>query len=176
VSAGGSDPSRRTAPRDSVLASLLDAPVRAGTLGWIGVRPARRAGVVELDSADLVAGQGIEGDRYRASGARQVTLIESERVAAIAAYVGAPVHPAQLRRNLMVSGINLLALKGWRFAVGEAELEWSGECHPCSRMEEVLGPGGYNAVRGHGGITARIVVGGRIRLGDPVRRVAKAPG
>jgi MOSC domain-containing protein YiiM len=75
-----------------------------------------------------------------------------------------------LRRNLVVRGVNLLALKGKRFRLGTALLEHSGECHPCSRMEDVFGPGGYNAVRGHGGITARVIEGGAIGLGDALTR------
>lgn len=71
-----------------------------------------------------------------------------------------------LRRNIVIKGINLLALKDKTFWVGEALLEYTGECHPCSRMEETLGEGGYNAVRGHGGITARILNGGKITVGD----------
>ncbi len=70
-----------------------------------------------------------------------------------------------------MEGVNLLALKGRRFRIGAALLEHSGECHPCSRMEEEFGPGGYNAVRGHGGITARVLEGDAIRLGDAVMRV-----
>lgn len=166
--------SKRAPPAGSILAHLLDAPVRDGVLVWIGVRPARRAAVTELETALLIADRGIDGDRYRSSGSRQVTLLERERLDAIESYVGAPVLPARLRRNLVVLGINLLALKGWRFAIGDAVLEWSGECHPCSRMEEELGPGGYNAVRGHGGITARVVVGAPIRCGDAVRRLARS--
>ena len=82
--------------------------------------------------------------------------------------------PEQLRRNLVVEGINLSALRNRRFRLGAALLEWSGECHPCSRMDEELGPGGYNAVRGHGGITARVLEGGTVRLGDAVERVLPA--
>ena len=92
-------------------------------------------------------------------------------MAAIAGFLGREaVAPEELRRNLVIAGVNLLALKGRRFRLGAALLEYSGECHPCSRMEEVLGPGGYNAVRGHGGITARVVEGGVIRLGDSLAR------
>jgi MOSC domain-containing protein YiiM len=78
------------------------------------------------------------------------------------------VDPVGLRRNLVISGINLLALKNARLQVGDAVLEIVGPCQPCSRMEETIGPGGYAAMRGHGGMTARIVTGGAIRIGDAV--------
>jgi MOSC domain-containing protein YiiM len=67
-----------------------------------------------------------------------------------------------------VSGLPLVALKGRRFRIGEAVFEGTGDCDPCSRMERALGPGGFNAMRMHGGLTARIVQGGRIRVGDAV--------
>jgi MOSC domain-containing protein YiiM len=159
-------------PSGSPLAALFDAPMRPGRLEWIGLRPARRETVRAVKEAELRAGRGIEGDRFRGSGGRQVTLISRAALAAIADHLGLEaVAPERLRRNLLISGINLLALKGRHFRIGGALLEWSGECHPCSRMEEELGPGGYNAVRGLGGITARIVEGGTIRRGDAVERV-----
>lgn len=153
------------------MADLLAAPMRPGRVQWIGVRPARREPLVVVESVLAQAAQGLVGDRYRTrnDGKRQVTLIQAEHLAAIAGYLGREaVDPGLLRRNLVVAGINLLALKGKRFRVGAALLEHTGDCHPCSRMEEVFGPGGYNAVRGHGGITARIVETGVIRLGDEV--------
>jgi MOSC domain-containing protein YiiM len=73
-----------------------------------------------------------------------------------------------LRRNIVVSGINLLALKDKQFHLGGALLEYSGACHPCSKMEAALGSGGYNAMRGHGGITARVLEVGRAAIGDPL--------
>ena len=99
-------------------------------------------------------------------GKRQVTLIQAEHLPVIAALAGLEtVAPEHLRRNVVVSGLALLALKDRRFRIGDVLLEGTGECHPCSRMEEVFGPGGYNAVRGHGGITARVLEGGLIEVG-----------
>ena len=73
------------------------------------------------------------------------------------------VDPGLTRRNIVVRGINLLAMKDKQFQIGEVVLEMTGLCHPCSRMEENLGPGGFNAMRGHGGITARVIKGGKVR-------------
>jgi MOSC domain-containing protein YiiM len=158
----------------SPLARLLAAPVRPGEVAWIGLRAARLGPISSVSSAVLVAARGIGGDRYdsRHNGPRQVTMIASEDLSAIAAFLGrVDVAPELLRRNLVTRGINLIALKDRRFRVGPAVLEWSGECAPCSRMESNLGAGGYNAVRGRGGITARIVEGGKICVGDPIERI-----
>jgi MOSC domain-containing protein YiiM len=117
--------------------------MRPGRLEWIGVRPARRISAEPRASANLTAGHGVDGDRYNTNrdGPRQVTLIAAEDTAAIAAFLGLPeVAPELLRRNLVTRGINLLALKDRRFRVGAALLEGSGECAPCSRMEETFGP------------------------------------
>ena len=154
---------------ESTLADLLATLPQTGRVAWIGVRSVRRASVTAVDAVEAVAGQGLAGDHYAHDGKRQVTLIQAEHLAAVAAFVGRPtLDAALLRRNIVVAGLNLLALKGRQFRAGAALLEWTGPCEPCSRMEEALGPGGYNAMRGHGGITARVVGGGLIRVGDAV--------
>lgn len=152
------------------LTELHAAFAQAGRVEWIGVRPARRADMLVVDAVDARAGRGLVGDRYAsANGKRQITLIQSEHLPVIAALLGLDqLMPWQLRRNLVVGGINLLALKDKRFCIGSVECEGTGLAHPCSRMEEVFGPGGYNAVRGHGGITARVLTSGIVRIGDLV--------
>lgn len=161
------------------IARLLNAPMRPGIVTWIGLRPGRRQPLVPVPHADFDPVEGLIGDHYlgRTNRARQVTLIQTEQLAAIAAYLGvAEVAPERLRRNIVVAGINLHALKGRRFQLGSAVLEVTGECHPCSRMEGYFGTGGYNAVRGHGGITARILANGRVCLGDAIRRADDLDG
>ncbi len=120
-------------------------------------------------SAAAVRPEGLEGDRRTVPGKRALTLIQAEHLPVIAALTGLDaVTPGALRRNIAVSGINLLALRKATFRIGTAVLRGTGPCAPCSRMEEALGPGGFNAVRGHGGITAEVVASGEIALGDAV--------
>lgn len=142
-----------------------------GTVEWIGVRAKRRAPLEVLEEVEAIAGVGLAGDHYasKTNGKRQVTLIQTEHLSVVAKLLRVTgVLPQTVRRNIVVSGINLSALRDRRFRIGDALLEGAGTCDPCSRMEEVLGPGGYNAMRGHGGIVCRIIEGGRIRLGDTV--------
>lgn len=155
------------------LRDLMTTFAHAGRVEWIGVRPARELPMKLPANVEAIADRGLVGDRTgdqsRAGNERQVTLIQAEHIEVIAKLLQQGViDPALLRRNIVVAGINLLALKGQRFRIGEALLEMSGECHPCSKMELHLGPGGYNAMRGHGGITARVIEGGRIALGAAV--------
>lgn len=147
---------------------MMARHARDGRVAWIGLRPERLGAVVSVDSADVTE-SGLKGDHGRA-GKRAVTLIQAEHLPVIAALLErAEVPPDLLRRNILVSGINLLALRHRDVRIGDAVLHVEGPCPPCSRMEEMLGPGGYSAVRGHGGVYARVVSGGRISLGDTVR-------
>ena len=158
----------------SSLSTLLAQFPRAGRVSWIGLRPARDVPMQEVDAAEALTGVGLRGDRYAGgSGKRGITILQSEHLSVIAALAGrATIQPSLLRRNLVVSGLPVIALKGVRFRIGEALFEGTGPCEPCSRMEDALGVGGYNAMRSHGGLTARILEGGWIRLGDALTVVA----
>lgn len=157
---------------DSELAKLMSLFPRPGRVEWIGVRPGRRQALIAVSSVEASEGRGLKGDRYSSGGKRQVTLIQAEHLDVVAALLGlSALDPGRVRRNIVVSGINLYALRDRRFRVGDALLAGSGTCDPCSRMEEALGPGGYNAMRGHGGITARVVEGGVISVGGAVESI-----
>ena len=147
-----------------------------GRVEWIGVRPQDGGRPVAVNEVRAIADVGLQGDHYGggARGKRHVTLIQQEHLAVVARLLALrdkspaviPVDPAVVRRNIVISGLNLLALKNHRFRLGEALLETTDPCHPCSAMEAALGRGGYNAMRGHGGICARLIEGGLIRIGD----------
>lgn len=154
-----------------MLDELMATLPQQGSIVWLGVRPARDVPMQTPQALEARPGSGLIGDRFaaRRSSKREVTFIQQEHIDALGSLLGGTqVDPATLRRNIVVRGLNLLALKGRLFKAGDALFEYTGLAHPCSRMETALGPGGYNAMRGHGGITARIVQGGVLRLGDPV--------
>jgi len=157
------------------LDTLFKTLPQIGKVTWIGVRPERRAEMLIVGAVEATTKTGLTGDRYAGrSGNRQVTLIQTEHLPVIASTLGlASVDPALLRRNICISDINLLALKDKQFQIGEVVMEYTGLCHPCSFMETTFGAGGYNAVRGHGGITARILKSGIIRLGDELVYIGK---
>jgi MOSC domain-containing protein YiiM len=156
---------KRSNPLDKIARDLPP-----GTLTWIGLRSERRGQVTPVERAKAIAAKGLEGDHRMdktPGSARQVTLISEEFMQQIAHFTGlSTIDPVLLRRNLVVSGINLNALRHQRFQIGEAVFEATALCHPCSRMEAALGKGGVAAMIGHGGLCARILNTGYITVGD----------
>ena len=160
-----------TKSNKSIKELTTQAPL-IGKVDWIGLRKEKRGEVLSVGQVTVSEAEGLIGDHYaRQSDKRQVTLIQTEHLQAVATMLGKErIDPGLTRRNIAISGINLLAFKELQFRLGnEVVLEMTGLCHPCSRMEENLGEGGYHAMRGHGGITARVVRGGTIRVGDKVQ-------
>ncbi|NRA43254.1 MAG: MOSC domain-containing protein [Pseudomonadales bacterium] len=147
-----------------------------GQLSWIGVRPARKAPMQSLHDTQAIKDLGLEGDHRctkTPGSARQVTIISEEYIQQIRHFAKLDaIHPNQLRRNLVVSNINLTALRHQQFCIGDAIFEATALCHPCSRMEQTLGKGAVAAMLGHGGLCAKVISSGKISVGDTVSVIA----
>ena len=143
------------------------------TIEWIGVRPRRREPLMAVTEAEAVADLGLRGDHRMTKtpgSGRQVTFISREFVTQIEQHLGtSDLDPAVLRRNIVVSGINLNALRRQQFWFGGALFEATQLCHPCARMEAELGPGGVVAMMGYGGLCAKVLQTGQIAIGDSLR-------
>jgi MOSC domain-containing protein YiiM len=139
---------------------------------WIGLRPAKKKELQSVKEAQIDSKIGLVGDHFKSiRKKRQITLIQKEHLDFVSATMKKTKDEISFltRRNIVVSNLNLLALKGKQFKLGEEViLEYTDPCHPCSRMEENLGDGGLNAMRGHGGICAKVIKGGTIKLGDKI--------
>lgn len=127
-----------------------------------------------VDTVEAVAGGGLRGDRYMERKGYwtsvdecQVTFIEAEKLEEIATDSGVAVGDGQHRRNIVVRGIDLMALRGRRFRVGEALFEFDRPRPPCGYIQKITETGMTRALRGNrGGICARVVQGGHVRVGD----------
>jgi len=144
-----------------------------GTVAHIFVAPRRGAPMTRLEDALAIAGEGLRGDRYADAAIRQfpgaqLTLIESEHIDAFAQALGITFTPDMPRRNIVTAGVSLNELCGKRFRVGEAVLEGLELCEPCRLFARRT----HRAVRtffvAKGGLRARIVAGGCIRVGDKI--------
>ncbi len=125
-----------------------------------------------------VPGKGIEGDRYFAGSGTfsphpqkpdyEITLIEQEKIAAFARATGLPFTAAHARRNLVTEGVDLNALAGREFLVGEVRLRGIRLCEPCSYLARTTFPETFKGLVHQGGLRAQIVTEGTIRTGDAV--------
>ncbi len=160
--------------------------VAVGQVEGIFIAPAAGAPMVALERARVVAGRGLEEDRYFDGRGyysqvppltgRRLTLIEVESLEAMARETGIALAPNECRRNLVTRGIRLDALIGKRFRVGEIECYGERLCPPCGYIEELTGKPGLNrAMTGRGGIRAEILLDGAIALGDVVDLSSIAP-
>lgn len=130
-----------------------------------------RDGMAEaIPFAAVVAEYGIEGDwRSRRKSDRQVTLIEEETLKATGARLGYVVPPGASRRQVTVRGLPLAQTIGKTLRVGDVILAVTGPCDPCDNMNRKIGAGARQAMEGWAGVCARVVAGGTLKVGDPLR-------
>ena len=132
------------------------------------------------DSIALVAGRGIEGDRYmlgieqgfyseKPEEGRQVTLFEAEVLEAIQRDYGVELLPEEHRRNVTTRGVPLNWLVGRRFRIGPCLMEATRLSVPCRHIEEILDKQVFDPMVHRSGLNCRILEGGTVRVGDAVR-------
>jgi MOSC domain-containing protein YiiM len=142
-----------------------------------GGQPAERVEEIEaLEDRGLAGDRFVEGTSYWSGVDEcQVTLIALEALEEIAAKTDVSVMEGQHRRNIVTRGVDLLKLRGTRFQVGDAVLEFDRPRPPCRYIQSVSEPGMTKALgRNRGGICARVIEGGVIRQGDPIEVVGKS--
>ena len=148
----------------------MDTDTEGKVVGlWLCV--GHREPMSPAETIRMIEGHGIEGDRHAGRGsnnARQVLLMDRETLAEFGLSAG------EVRENVTTSGLDLSKLQmGWRLSVGEVELEVTGECTPCSRLEEIS-PGLQERSEGRRGILAAVKRSGSVSVGDGVRVLEKA--
>jgi MOSC domain-containing protein YiiM len=149
------------------------------TVSHIFVAPQRGAPMRSLSAVQALADCGLDGDRYgilknRKSPDYQLTLIELEQIEAFTVRSGRPMAPDQPRRNLVTVGVNLNALCGQRFLVGDVELEGLELCEPCGLLAKRTHRDVLKFLVHKGGLRARIRSGGLIRVGDSIAAMPRS--
>lgn len=142
-----------------------------GRVEGIFVTPAHGELPLPVDSVRAVAGQGLEGNRYffdEAPPGRAITLIAAEAVEAMENEFGISLEPAATRRNVVTRGIDVNALVGKRFRIGDVECEGVELCEPCTHLQSLTKPGIIKGLAHRGGLNADILTGGEITVGDAV--------
>lgn len=167
-------------------AAAVRAAIGLGRVEGIYIAPAESAAMVALDVARVVAGRGIEGDRYFDGRGhyshvppltgRRLTLIAAEALEAMARETGIALAPQECRRNLVTRGVDVDALVGTRFRIGAIECYGERFCPPCGYLEELLRRPGLNrAMTRRGGIRAEILLDGTVYPGDDIALSAIVP-
>ncbi len=124
---------------------------------------ASRAPMEQKESLHAIEGLGLEGDRHaHAESTRQVLLMDEETLAVFGLAAGA------VKENITTRGLDFKTLTpGTRLRIGDALLEITKSCTPCSRMDEIR-PGLRTALEGQRGMLARVLEGGEMRVGDVI--------
>ena len=159
----------------------------SGRIEAICIAPAGSAPMQSLAEVEAIEGQGLRGDRYLAQtgfysqrptdpGAREVTLIEAEVLDRLANENGVALKTDEHRRNLTTRGVSLQDLLGKRFRVGEVVLEGVKDCPPCEHLEALTGKAVIKPLLTSGGLRARIVAGGVLRVGDAIEHIPESVG
>jgi MOSC domain-containing protein YiiM len=156
----------------ATIINLKENFFQSGKIEWIGLRNSKSREILQVESAELLLDHGLVGDKagQKLAGKRQVTLIQAEYIPVMESLLNKnKITPETLRRNIVVSGINLSALLRKSLKINDAILEVTGNCPPCNKMEQALGFGAFNAMRNHGGVNAVVKKGGVIRIGDEIK-------
>jgi MOSC domain-containing protein YiiM len=144
--------------------------VSEGRVEQINIGPEREL-PAPVERVRALARKGLEGNRYfydDAPSGRALTLIAAEAIEAFREETGIPLTAAESRRNILTRGIDLNALVGRRFRVGEVECLGIELCEPCSHLESVTHPGVLRGMVHRAGLNADILTDGEIAVGDPV--------
>ena len=144
-----------------------------GKLEAIGIAAKRGAAVETFQQAEVIAGQGLEGDRLtdklEKDASEQITLIEQEALAAIRIEYDVEMSHAESRRNLLTSGVPLNHLVGAEFIVGEVKFRGLELCEPCGHLEKLTGKPAKTPLKHRGGLRAEVLTSGTIRVGDEIK-------
>ncbi len=113
----------------------------------------------------LVPERGIKDDRFEA-GEYPITFFSLEVADAIEKVFERRIDITLYRRNITISGVNLCELIGKQFRVGDVLFEGMAHCNPCTWMNAIIGKGTYREMKGRGGLRAKVIEGGTLRLGE----------
>ncbi len=150
-----------------------------GTVEAIYTTPSAGKPMQPLPEVEAITGQGLAGDRYLkgtgyysnrplADGSREITLIEAEELEKLERETGIHLDPSECRRNVLIRSVSVNGLIGKRFRIGEVVCEGIRICEPCTYLEKLTHKRVMRPLVHKGGLRARIISGGTVRVGDAI--------